>query len=146
MVRTVLRYVLAVFMMTAGVLHFVADYLFVQIVPPFLPWAYPIVWISGVIEFALGAALLVPKYRRLASLGLVALFIAVFPANIYMAVANVQVHDLPSGVHQPSETSLWLRLPLQFLLILWAYRVGRDDKRAVLSTPAAPSQPRAAVG
>ena len=127
MVLTIFRCVLALFMITAGVLHFVVDHLFAQIVPPFLPWPYPIVWVSGVIEIALGALLLVPRYRRLASLGLVVLFIAVFPANIYMAMANVQIQGIPAG-RQPSELGLWLRLPLQFLLIWWAYRVGRDDE------------------
>lgn len=130
MVRTIFRLVLALFMITAGVLHFVVDHLFAQIVPPFLPWAYPIVWISGVIEIALGGLLLVPKYRRLASLGLVLLFIAVFPANIYMALANVQLRGLPAGLKQPSELGLWLRLPLQFVLMWWAYRVGREGPPA----------------
>jgi uncharacterized membrane protein len=125
MVLTIFRFLLALFMITAGVLHFVVDHLFAQIVPPFLPWAYPIVWVSGVLEIALGVLLLIPRYRHLASLGLVVLLIAVFPANIYMALANVQIQGIPAS-KQPSELGLWLRLPLQFVLIWWAYRVGRD--------------------
>jgi uncharacterized membrane protein len=141
MVLAISRWVLALFMITAGVLHFVVDHLFAQIVPPFLPWAYPIVWISGVFEIALGAMLLFPKTRRLASLGLVLLFIAVFPANIYMAVANVQIQGIPAG-RQPSEVALWFRLPLQFLLIWWAYRAGRDARP---SEPVRRSEPRTAA-
>jgi uncharacterized membrane protein len=143
MVRTAFRLVLALFMITAGVLHFVVDHLFAQIVPPFLPGAYPIVWISGVFEILLGLLLLVPRYRRLASLGLVALFVAVFPANIYMAVANVQIQGLPAGMQQPSELALWLRLPLQFALMAWAYWAGRDGRprQALREMP----EPRTAV-
>jgi uncharacterized membrane protein len=129
MLRTIFRINLAVVMIAMGVLHFTADHLFVQIMPPFLPWHYALVWISGVFEALLGVGLLLPKYRRLASYGLVALFIAVFPANIYMAVANVQMTDLPSWLHQPSQLGLWLRLPLQLLFIWWALRAGREDAR-----------------
>lgn len=130
-------------MITAGVLHFVVDHLFAQIVPPFLPGAYPIVWISGVVEIALGAMLLIPKSRKVASLGLVVLLVAVFPANIYMAVANVQIHGLPAGMTQPSELALWLRLPLQFALIAWAHWAGKTSGERASSLVA--PEPRAAV-
>jgi uncharacterized membrane protein len=128
MAQTVSRTLLAVIMLMMGVLHFTADSIFVQIVPPFLPAPYALVWISGVFEAALGLGLLFPRTRKLASYGLVALFVAVFPANIYMAVANVQVHGLPPWLPQPSQGSLWLRLPLQFGFIYWALRAGRADR------------------
>jgi uncharacterized membrane protein len=140
MIRNIARFALTALMVTAGVLHFTADYLFVQIVPPFLPWPYPIVYLSGVIEIALGVLLQVPRFRRIASLLIIALLVAVFPANIYMAVANLQVQGLPAGLPQPSAVALWLRLPLQFLLMWWAYRAGQGGESARSTLP-----PREAV-
>lgn len=117
---TVARFVLSAVMVGIGLLHFFADELFVQIVPPAFPAPYALVWISGVVEIALGLALLFPRTRRFAGFGLVALYVAVFPANIYMAVANVQLHGLPAWAEQPSQTALWLRLPFQVAFIVWA--------------------------
>jgi uncharacterized membrane protein len=127
-IKRVLRWVLAGLMISAGVLHFTAERFFSQIVPPFLPAARLLVWVSGVFEIALGLMLLVPRTRRLAGLGLVALYIAVFPANIYMAVENVQLHGMPSWYEQPSPLALWLRLPLQVVLILWALWVSKPAR------------------
>ena len=126
MLRDVFRMTLGLGMCAIGVTHFTADYLFVQIVPPMLPAPYVLVWLSGVVEIALGCALQIPKTRRLAGFGLVALYVSVFPANIYMTLANVQVHGLPSYLPQPSPLALWLRLPLQFAFIagaLWAAEI-----------------------
>jgi uncharacterized membrane protein len=120
-------------MVTMGVLHFVADDVFAQIIPPGLPWPYGLVWISGVFEIALGLGLIPRETRRLAGWGLVALFIAVFPANIYMAVANARVpgHDpLPPAL-------LWGRLPLQFLFIAWALWVSKPADGAAVRHPQA---------
>lgn len=118
------RYILSVLMVGIGLLHFVVDDIFVQIVPPAFPAPYALVWISGVIEIALGLGILFERTRRLAGFGLVALYIAVFPANIYMAVSNVQIQGLPAWAVQPSPTALWLRLPFQIALILWALWVA----------------------
>jgi uncharacterized membrane protein len=126
--RTIARHILAGVMVTMGVLHFVVDDLFVQIVPKMLPAPYALVWVSGVFEAALGLALLRPSTRRLAGFGLVALYVAVFPANIYMAVENVQIQGLPSWVTQPSPLALWLRLPLQALFIVWALWVSKPSR------------------
>jgi uncharacterized membrane protein len=120
----VLRSALAVVMIGIGVLHFAAADLFVQIVPPTFPAHYALVWTSGAIEIALGVALLAPATRRLAGFGLVALYVAVFPANIYMAVANVRVQGLPHWIPQPSAGALWARLPLQIVFIAWALRAS----------------------
>lgn len=123
--RSAARVLLAVLMLGIGALHFVADEIFVQIVQPFLPAPMLLVWVSGVIEIALGAALLHPRTRRAAGWGLVSLYVAVFPANIYMAVENVQIVGLPAWAAQPSQTSLWLRLPFQIVFIAWALWVSR---------------------
>jgi len=127
--KTALRWLLALVMVSAGVLHFVAEPMFTQIVPPQLPWPRMLVWVSGAFEIVLGLALLPPGSRRLAGFGLVALFIAVFPANLYMAIVNPPLHHLPAGVAQPSSLALWLRLPFQLVLIAWALWVSTPPKR-----------------
>src|SRR5271165_1250033 len=82
--------VFAALFITSGVGHFVATDLFVKIMPPYIPFHRELVLLSGVFEIALGVLLLFPKTTRLAAWGLVALLIAVFPANIYM----FQRHEL----------------------------------------------------
>lgn len=120
--KEALRVVLAVSMGVAGVLHFVASEPFIRIVPDFLPYPAALVYISGVIEIALGLTLLLPPLSQWAAWGLVALFIAVYPANINMAVNQIQIGGFPS--------SWWfhaIRLPLQFVLIAWAYWYTKRD-------------------
>jgi uncharacterized membrane protein len=129
-VRAGFRLALSLLMVSAGILHFVAEKFFLQIVPPQLPAARLLVWISGVIEIALGVSLWPERTRRLAGYGLVALYIAVFPANIYMAVANVQLRDMPAWFEQPLPAALWLRLPFQLVLIAWALWVSKPSTQA----------------
>lgn len=119
-VRPPLRWLLAIAMVWIGVLHFVDPDPFVAIVPPYLPWPLALVWISGAFEVLLGIALLVPRTRRLAGLGLVALYVAVFPANVHMAIDGA-----PPGFGPVPEWALWARLPLQAVFIAWALWVSR---------------------
>jgi uncharacterized membrane protein len=119
--RQLLRVVLALFFVTAGTLHFLTPVTFAKIVPPYLPYPFILVWISGVCEIMGGCGILVPRLRRAAGWGLIALLIAVFPANLYMAMGNVQV-----GGFEIPPWMLWLRLPLQGVLIAWAWWVSRD--------------------
>ncbi len=128
--RAVLRWLLALAMMSVGVLHFVDPAPFVRIVPAQLPAAELLVYLSGVFEILLGGALLVPRARPWAGLGLAALYVAVFPANVNMAVNHLDLdpaHPLPSW-------AAWARLPFQALFIAWALWVRKE--------PAAPA-PRA---
>lgn len=118
-----LRLLLAVSLLCVGVLHFVVPALFAQIVPPPLP-AMLAVLASGVAEVALGIGLCFERSKRWAGLGAIALFVAVFPANIYMATSNVQITGLPTWAQQPSEAARWGRLPVQLLLIAWAWLVA----------------------
>ena len=85
---------------------------YVQIVPPFVPAPLAMVYLSGAAEIAGGVGLLFPPFRRAAAVGLVTLLIAVLPANIYMAVENIQVTSMPVPVWL-----LWARLPVQLVLI-----------------------------
>lgn len=113
---TILRLLLALFFMLAGALHFVRPEAYMQMIPPYLPQPLLLIYVSGLCELAGGVGLLVTRLRRSAGYGLVALLIAVFPANIHMAVNHIGV----AGMNLPAWL-LWLRLPLQALLIAWVW-------------------------
>jgi uncharacterized membrane protein len=82
--------------------------------PPYIPWHLAMVHISGICECLGGFGLLLPATRRVAAWALVALMIAVFPANIYMATNPVQ-----TGASAIPATIRWGRLPLQLVFVLW---------------------------
>lgn len=71
-------------MIAAGILHFVKPGFFVRIVPPYLPFPLELVYVSGACEIVLGVLLLTNRFSRMAAWGIVALLVAVFPANIYL--------------------------------------------------------------
>lgn len=135
--RSLVRLVMALTMVSIGLLHFPLGKYFVQIVPPQLPQPMLLVWLSGVVELALGLLLLPPGTRRWAGYGLVALYVAVFPANIYMAAANVQVQGAPDWF-KPSPLALWLRLPLQLVFIAGALWVSREPRPTFTTARSAP--------
>lgn len=120
-IRVVSKYVLAIFMIGAGTMHFVNPAFFLKAMPPYLPLHEELVLVSGVCEILLGVLLLVPKTSRLAAWGIVALLIAVFPANLYV-FQHQDILPAPPIVHL-------LRLPLQGVFILWAYWHTRLVKR-----------------
>jgi uncharacterized membrane protein len=124
-IKPVMRWVLTVFMVAAGVNHFISPAAYVAMVPDALPAHALLIQISGVAEILGGLGLIVPRTRRLAAWGLIALFVAVFPANINMAV-----NDLPLGSHHVASALLWARLPLQLVLIAWAAWFTRADAAA----------------
>ncbi|MEO7092863.1 MAG: SDR family NAD(P)-dependent oxidoreductase [Polyangiales bacterium] len=118
--KAIARVVLAVAMIAVGIAHFTSPAGFVKIVPAWLPSAYALVLVSGAAEIAGGLGLLLPSTRRLAGLGLIALYLAVFPANINMATHAIQ----PIGTTLPTWV-FYARLPLQLVLIAWAWWVSR---------------------
>lgn len=117
-IKSIARGLLAISMTAIGTLHFISPEPFIQIVPSFLPQPRWLVYISGACEIAGGIGLLVPRVRKPAAWGLIALYLAVFPANINMAVTNMPV----GGQQYP--LLLWLRLPFQALFIAWAWWCG----------------------
>ena len=106
--------VAAVFYIAAGGLHFIKPAPYLRIMPPYIPWHATMVRISGACEILGGLGLLAPATRRAAAWGLVALLIAVFPANIYMALDPAE-----AGAAGVAPVLRWGRLPLQGLLIWW---------------------------
>jgi uncharacterized membrane protein len=112
---TVSRYVLGLLLVGAGLLHFIAPETYMRIMPPYLPAPLTLVYLSGLCEVVVGIGLLFRRTRRWAAWSAVALLVAVFPANVYMAQANDTLFHLPTWV-------VWARLPLQFALIAWAWQ------------------------
>ena len=120
--KIILKYLLCVFFVAAGLNHFISPDFYLKIMPPYLPWHLFLVYLSGFFEVALGVLLLIPAFTRIAAWGLIALLIAVFPANIHMATNPELYSDI-------SPLALWLRLPLQAVLIAWAYWYTRPAGR-----------------
>jgi uncharacterized membrane protein len=116
---------MAVAMVFAGVSHVVRPDPFVQHLPDWMPAREALVLITGVIEVLLGAALVRPRSRRrLAGRALAAYFVAVFPANVYVAIEGVDVDGQPGGTYH------WIRLPMQALFIAWALWSTRGAERS----------------
>lgn len=120
-----LRVALAAFFTYTGAMHFLKPRFFEAIVPPAIePRKREMVAISGAAEIAGAAAVLLPATRRFGRWWLLSLLIAVFPANIHMAVNPEQVRGL--DLRRIPRWALWARLPLQPLAMLWVWRATRD--------------------
>jgi uncharacterized membrane protein len=123
-IKTNLRIMLSIGMVIIGVMHFVSPEPFVAIVPNGLPHPLAFVYGSGLIEVIAGAGLFFPAVSQISAWTLILLYVCVFPANWYQAVHNISVAGLP---HDPP--LIWLRIPMQALLIAWAYWLTRDERR-----------------
>jgi uncharacterized membrane protein len=108
------RSILAVLFLVAGVLHFLITPVYVNIMPSYLPAPVLLVQLSGAAEMLGGLGLLLPATQPAAAWGLIALLIAVMPANLNMALHPAHWPGIPVWL-------LWARLPLQLPLIYWAY-------------------------
>jgi len=104
----------AIFFVAAGSLHFIRPEFYLRIMPPYIPWHVAMVRVSGFFEILGGLGVLLPWSRRWAAWGLVALLIAVFPANLYMATNPVD-----AGAASIAPALRWGRLPLQGFFIWW---------------------------
>lgn len=118
--RNGLRWLAAVFFVLAGINHFVMPGFYAQIVPPGFPSPKTLVIVSGLAEMAAGLGLMIRNTRRAAGWGLLALLVAVFPANIYMAID-------PEGFGI-SPWILWVRLPMQGLFAYWVWIVALSSE------------------
>lgn len=116
--KNILRIIYGILLIAAGISHFLFPAFYEPMVPDYLPNPKLLTILSGVAEIALGALLIWPVTARLACWGVIALLIAVFPANVYMATH-------PELFPQYAAWSLWLRLPLQSLLITLAYWLSK---------------------
>lgn len=114
---------LSVAFIAAGANHFVNPGFYMQMMPAYLPAHRELVALSGVLEILGGVAVLIPRVRRIAGWGLVALLLAVFPANLHMALNPALFPDF-------SPTALYARLPFQLLFIAWALWATRPKTSA----------------
>ncbi|MBD5635193.1 MAG: DoxX family membrane protein [Candidatus Eremiobacteraeota bacterium] len=108
-------YLLGALFVAAGSLHFKNPSMYERIMPPYVPAHAQLVAISGFFEILGGVGVALPRTRRAAGIGLIALLLGVFPANVYMAT------DAEKFASFAPAWLLYARLPLQFLLILWVY-------------------------
>ncbi|GAB4386336.1 MAG: hypothetical protein Kow00121_52710 [Elainellaceae cyanobacterium] len=114
--KELLRGILAVCIIVVGITHFIRPEQYARIVPPAFPHPVAMVYISGVFEILGGIGLTIPFISVAAAWGLVALFVAVFPANIYQTLHSIPIEGIP---HYP--LLYWFRLPFQAVLVAWAW-------------------------
>jgi uncharacterized membrane protein len=108
-----------------GFMHLLWPAFFVAIIPPGLPNPEWLNVIAGLAEIVLGVFLLEPRVRVFAAWGIIALAIAVFPANVYVALENVGLPDGEPGTGNAIVN--WVRLPFQLLFVAWAWWYTRTD-------------------
>ncbi len=108
------------FFVGAGVMHFVIPRAYRRIVPPYVPAPTAVVYVSGVAEIVGGVGLMRPEQRRVAGWWLIATLLAVFPANVHMALHPDQFPKVPGGA-----TALYARLPVQGVFIAWVLSAMR---------------------
>ena len=106
--------IMSIFYVGVGIKHFTNPMWFIRIVPPILPYKLSLVYISGFFEILFGILILFPTTRYIAAWGLIFLLIAVFPANIYLAMTN-------GAALNTTPLIAWGRLPFQFIFIAIAY-------------------------
>ena len=121
--KTILLWVMAAFYILGGLNHLVNPDFYLAIMPPKLPNPEWLNVVSGLAEIVLGVFVLEPRTRVFAAWGLIALLIAVFPANLYVALENVGVEGPGSGAGAGN----WVRIPFQALFIVWAWWYTRPD-------------------
>jgi len=110
------RISLALVFLFTGVGHFIKTEPMAEMLPVWVPARITLVYVTGVYELAAAVGLLVPRLRRLTGISLILFLIAAFPANVYSAVERTGL-----GGHDMGPAYLWVRLPLQLLLIAWTY-------------------------
>jgi len=126
--KSALRIVLGLALVVAGFNHFRAPDFYLRMIPPVLPAPLAIVYISGIAEIVLGALLCLQRTATIATWGTIALLVAVFPANLYMALN-------PGEFPEFSATALWVRLPFQAVLIALVYWCGAPLDRNPAKAP-----------
>ena len=121
-IRNIFLYIFAIFFIFAGVNHFRVPETYLSIIPPYLPMAGFLNYLSGAAEIAGGILLLIPKTRRQGAILIIALLILFIPAHFYM----IQIAPFHLGQILVTPLIAWLRLPVQGLLIWWGwqYRKG----------------------
>ena len=113
-IKTLSIIIMTLLYIGVGINHIINPNWFIRIIPPILPFKIALVYISGIFEIILGSLLIFPKTRFIAGWGLILLLLAVYPANIYVALTNGKAMDTTPMI-------AWIRLPFQFVFIGLAY-------------------------
>ncbi len=119
--KTLFRTLYSVILLGAGVLHFLQERSFRKIIPKFIPFKKAIVLVTGVFEIIFALTLWIKKGQQVTSKLLAFFMVAVFPANIYMAIKRIPLR----GKEKANPLLVWGRLPLQIPLIIGALKLGR---------------------
>ncbi len=124
-VKRILLWILGVAFMFAGYMHFKRPDFYMPMMPPYLPAHLFLVYASGVAEFVSGLGILIPATRKAAAWFMIATLVAIFPANVHIALHNVAVFGNPEGAGILN----WVRLPFQAVFIAWAWWYTFDEQR-----------------
>lgn len=122
------RWLASLFFIIAGANHFIMPDFYIAMMPSFMPFKEFFVVVTGIAEIVLGIAIQIPMLRRRAGMSLIGLLIAIFPANIYVALMQP---PLPNLDYSPE--SMWWRLLLQPLFIAWIWWVAVKEVPAPVS-------------
>jgi uncharacterized membrane protein len=122
--KRILLWLMALFYAFGGAMHLVRPEYYRPMMPAYLPAHDLLIWLSGVAELVLGVLVVDAKVRRWAAWGLIALLLAVFPANVHIALHNVPVFGAAEGAGALN----WVRLPFQAVLIAWAWWYTRPEE------------------
>ena len=106
------RCILGLFFIIAGFGHFYMPEFYLRMMPAYLPLPYFLIYLSGLCEIAIGVCCFIQSKYKIAKWGAIALLIAVFPANIHMAMHPELFPEFP-------DYGLWIRLPFQAVFIVW---------------------------
>lgn len=118
--KMLFKWIFGIAFILAGLNHFLNPEFYLRIMPPILPFHLFLVYLSGIFEVILGILLLIPKLSKFAAWSLIALLIAVFPANIYMAMNTNLFPEFDPML-------IYLRIPIQFILIAWAFWFTKEN-------------------
>jgi len=121
MIKTITIFIMSFFYVSVGISHFKTPDWYIKIIPPVLPYKLELVYLSGLFEILFGILLIFNKTRYLAGWGLILLLLAVYPANVYLAITNGQALNTTPFV-------AWGRLPIQFLFIGLAYWHANENR------------------
>jgi uncharacterized membrane protein len=125
-IRTLSAWIMGLAYIATGINHFWHPGFYLNIMPPYLPWHELLVLLSGIAEIVLGLMMFFPPVRKLAAWGIIAMLIVFLTVHIHMVMNPHLFKNVPEYI-------LWLRIPLQFVLILWAYWYTQPNRPALSS-------------
>ena len=112
--------IMILFYFFAGINHFIKPSTYVNLIPPYLPWPEILNYLAGFFEITFAILLIPIKTRKYAGWGIILMLIAFMPTHIYM-IQEAKLDPLSLGKFTITPLIAWLRIPLQGILILWAY-------------------------